>query len=120
MSKKFVYICSPLRGDYKKNTEKAREYCAQAMTNFPDVIPIAPHIYFPQFLDDKDPEERALGIEAGLKLLDMCEELWVCGLKNPSELPSAGMQREIDYAQRHNIPVLFVVQISGKDEGLGT
>lgn len=120
MSKKFVYICSPLRGDYEKNTEKAREYCAQTMRNHPDVIPIAPHIYFPQFLDDRDPEERNLGIRAGLDLLDICDELWVFGLKNPRDLPSEGMWQEIEYAQRHNIPVAFIAPPSEKDEGLGT
>lgn len=120
MKKKFVYICSPLRGDYKKNTERARNYCAWTMKTFPHVIPIAPHIYFPQFLDDRDPTERNLGTRAGIELLGMCEEVWVFGLKNPRDLPSEGMKQEIEYAQRHNIPVAFIAPPSEKDEGLGT
>lgn len=101
MSKKFVYICSPCRGDYEQNLQFARVYCRTVMTLFPDVIPIAPHIYFTQFLDDEKPNERSLGMESGLALLDMCDEIWVFGLDNPSE----GMKAEIDYAHRNGIPL---------------
>ena len=99
MSKRLVYICSPCRGDYEKNKMETACICRIVMNHDPDVIPIAPHLYFPQFLDDTDPSERSLGMEAGLELLDMCDELWVYGLKNPSE----GMRAEIDYALKKGI-----------------
>lgn len=101
MSKKLIYICSPCRGDYEKNISKALGYCRVVMKNYPDVIPIAPHVYFTQFLDDTKPNERSLGMEAGLALLDMCDEIWVYGLNNPSE----GMQAEIDYALKNGIKI---------------
>ena len=101
MRKKFVYICSPCRGDYENNIKYAKFYCSQIMKECPDVIPIAPHVYFTQFLDDKKPTERSLGMEAGLALLDMCDEIWVYGLQNPSE----GMQAEIDYALKNGIKI---------------
>lgn len=101
MSKKLVYICSPCRGDYEKNIREARGYCEAVIKNYPDVIPIAPHIYFTQFLDDTKPTERSLGMEAGLALLDMCDEIWVYGLNNPSK----GMQAEIDYALKNGIKI---------------
>lgn len=101
MSKKLVYICSPLRGDYEKNTENAETFCRVAMRHIPDVIPLAPHIYFPRFLYDTVEEERALGMEAGIALLDKCDELWAFGLENPSE----GMRAEIRHAEEHGIPV---------------
>ena len=101
MSKKLVYICSPCRGDYEKNIREARGYCQVVIKNYPDVIPIAPHIYFTQFLDDTNPTERSLGMEAGLALLDMCDEIWVYGLNNPSK----GMQAEIDYALKNGIKI---------------
>ena len=101
MSKKLVYICSPCRGDYEKNIREARGYCQVVMKNYPDVIPIAPHVYFTQFLDDTNPTERSLGMEAGLALLDMCDEIWVYGLTNPSE----GMQAEIEYALKNGIKI---------------
>ena len=107
MKKKLVYVCSPLRGTnpaplkYKLNKIRAAKHCHTIMKNFPDVIPIAPHVYFTQFLDDTNPTERLLGMEAGIELLSMCDELWVYGLHNPSE----GMQAEIDYAKAHGITI---------------
>lgn len=115
MSKKFVYICSPCRGDYEQNIQKARAYCRVIVTFYPDVIPIAPHLYFTQFLDDGKPNERSLGMEAGLALLDMCDEIWVFGLDNPSE----GMKAEIDYAHKNGIPLRsgdFVKKIGARDK----
>lgn len=111
MNKKLVYICSPCRGDYEQNIQKARAYCRAVVTYFPDVIPLAPHIYFTQFLDDTKQNERSLGMEAGLELLDMCDEIWVFGLDNPSE----GMQAEIDYAQKNGIPVRDGMTAEKKD-----
>lgn len=101
MNKKLVYICSPCRGDYEKNIRDAQGYCSVIMLNYPDVIPIAPHIYFTQFLDDTAPTERSLALEAGLALLDMCDEIWVYGLQNPSE----GMRAELRYALAHGIKI---------------
>lgn len=111
MSTKFVYICSPCRGDYEQNIAKARYYCRTIMTHYPDVIPLAPHIYFTQFLDDTVQNERSLGMEAGLELLDMCDEIWVYGIDNPSE----GMQAEIDYAMKNGITVRDGMTVKEKD-----
>lgn len=72
------------------------------MTAWPDVIPIAPHLLFTQFLDDTKPNERSIGLEAGIALLDMCDEIWVYGLVNPSE----GMAAEIEYAKEYGIPIV--------------
>lgn len=103
MNKKLVYICSPLRGDYEKNAQRAREYCAWVMLNYPDVIPIAPHIYFPQFLDDTNPTERSLGMDAAMDLLDMCSELWV--FLDERYEQSEGMSAEIARANERGITV---------------
>lgn len=99
--KKLVYICSPLRGDVLKNLTNAAGYCREVVEQWPDVIPIAPHIYFTQFLNDNKPSERSLGLEMGLALLDLCDELWVYGIDNPSE----GMKAEIEYAKEHDIEI---------------
>lgn len=87
--------------DIEKNIEKAQRYCREAVELWDDVIPIAPHVYFTQFLDDTKPEERAAGMDMGLSLLAMCDELWVYGIENPSE----GMRSEIEYAKQHQIPI---------------
>lgn len=51
-----VYICSPLAGDMDGNMEKARRYCKFAVRS--GAIPLAPHLLFPQFMDDTNPDER--------------------------------------------------------------
>lgn len=66
-------------------------------------IPIAPHIYFTQFLDDAVPEERSFGLMAGLLLLSQCDELWYFG-----DSVSSGMVREIVAAKEQNIPVRYI------------
>ena len=104
---KMVYICSPCRGDYEKNITKAQGYCREAMQLFPGVIPIAPHVYFTQFLDYTKPEERAAGLKAGLELLERCDEVWVYGMQNPSE----GMKAEILRAKELGIPVRDAAEI---------
>lgn len=98
---KKVYICSPYRGNcysVTNNVSCARIYCKKAMEQ--GVIPIAPHIYFTQFLNDDIEEERNLGMEAGLQLLLECSEIWVYGT------PTEGMKKEIEYAKEYGIKIV--------------
>ena len=74
---KLAYICSPCRGDYEKNIIKAQEYCREAMND--GLLPLAPHVYFTQFVDDTNPEERKLGLRCGLQLLRHCQLIRVFG-----------------------------------------
>lgn len=96
---KLVYICSPYAGDITRNTELARACCAAAVDK--GVIPLAPHLLFPQFLDDSDPRQREMGLTMGLELLGKCDELWLC-----TPHLSSGMKREYDYAIRAGILVI--------------
>lgn len=90
-----VYVCSPLSGDVEKNIANARRYSRFAVER--GYIPIAPHLLFPQFLNDKDPVERELGLHFGNALMSHCSEVWVFG-----ETISAGMDAEIRRAKRKN------------------
>ena len=72
-----VYICSPLSGDLEGNQEKAARYCRFAVDA--GYIPIAPHLYFPRFMDDANPRERDLALFMDIVLLTKCAELWVFG-----------------------------------------
>ncbi len=95
---KKIFICSPYRGNVRKNVRAARSYCRKAaLLGF---IPIAPHLLFTQFLDDCVESERNLGIEAGIALMKTCESVWVFGE------PSQGMLTEIALAAICGIPVL--------------
>ncbi len=64
---KLVYIASLYAGNIEFNTRMAIEYCRYAAST--GVAPIAPHLLFPLFLQDSNPEEREKGIEMGLRLL---------------------------------------------------
>lgn len=96
---KKVFICSPYRGDTEGNVEKAGEYCRQAIGE--GYLPIAPHLYFTQFLNDDDKKERNQGIMAGLEMLEMCDEVWVYGTAI-----SEGMAREIAYSKLIGKPII--------------
>lgn len=87
-----IYICSPLRGDIEKNQRLAREYCKKVL-NMWCYFPVCPHIYFPQFMNDNDADDRDKAMRINHKLIDKCDELWVC-----TNIISEGMQDEINYA----------------------
>ena len=93
-----VFICSPFAGDIENNVKAARRYCrfAVEMGN----IPFAPHLLFPQFLDDSDPKERELGLLFGIALMSKCAEVWVFG-----EKVSAGMAKEIEKAEKRGMRI---------------
>ena len=95
-----VYICSPLSGDIEANQEAARRYCRYAVDA--GYVPIAPHLLFPQFMDDKNITERNLAIFMDIVLLTKCAELWVFG-----ETVSPGMSIEIEKAKRKSKPIRF-------------
>ena len=95
-----VYIASPFAGDPERNTERARGYCRLAVSK--GCIPLAPHLFYPQFMDDDDCETRELAIFFALVLLGKCDEIWVFG-----ERRSEGMEREIAKARKRNIPIRY-------------
>ena len=97
---KKVYICSPCRGDYENNIQRAKEFSRAAVER--GCIPVTPHIYLTQFMDDTVPAERELGLSIGRELVLMCDELWAFGL----DCPTAGMAAEIELARERGIPVL--------------
>lgn len=88
-----VYICSPLSGAVEENQAKARGYCRFAVDS--GYIPLAPHIYFPQFMNDALPRGRNLALFMDIVLLSKCAELWVFG-----GTISQGMSIEIEKAKR--------------------
>ena len=90
-----VYICSPYSGDVEANVEAARRYCRFAVEQ--GYIPIAPHLLFPQFLNEESPKERQLGLFFGNALMSKCSEVWVFG-----DYISPGMEAEIRRARWKN------------------
>lgn len=98
--RKIVYICSPYRGDKKRNVTKAN-YCSRFAFE-KGYLPLAPHAIYTQFLNDDDEEERKAGLDIGLQLLELVDELWVFG----PEI-SEGMKTEIERARRRGIKTRY-------------
>ena len=90
-----VFICSPYAGEVEENILAARRYSRFAVDK--GYIPIAPHLLFPQFLNDAAPNERQLGLFFGDALMSKCSEVWVFGSR-----VSAGMAVEIKRAKWKN------------------
>jgi hypothetical protein len=114
--KKLIYICSPLRPqspdpdeadmELFENLFRARNAC-ELVKNL-GAIPVCPHLYFPQFLDDELPEERELGMQLALAALRRCHAVYVF-----SEHITPGMVREIAEAAKRDIPVKMLCEEDG-------
>lgn len=98
-----VYICSPYSGDTEKNIENARKYSRFAVDRH--CLPITPHIYFTQFMDDTIPKERDMAMFMNLVLMSKCAELWVFG-----DNISTGMKSEIDRGKRKHMKIRYFTE----------
>lgn len=96
-----VYICSPFSGDISSNIDRARRYSRFAVDT--KAIPLAPHLLFPQFMDEST--ERELAIFMDMVLLGRCEQVWVFG----SHI-SDGMAAEIEKAKRKQIRIRYFTE----------
>lgn len=92
-----IFICSPYRGDVKKNIENVKRYCSYFSY---EGIPIAPHLYFTQFLDER--YDRYKGMRWGKALLAECKEMYVF-----ADEVTEGMIEEIQEARKLHIPIKF-------------
>ena len=89
-----VYIISRYRSSTESgmefNREVARHFCRQVVLE--GKIPVAPHLFYTQFLDEDQEKERQIGLDIGIKELREADEflLIIIGRRI-----SEGMQREI-------------------------
>ena len=88
---RFAYICSPYRDNPRVNIMRARHYCKFAVSK--GRIPIAPHLYFPQFMSEEMERERVM--QMNFELLKLCSEVWVFG-----DRITEGMEAELARAGR--------------------
>lgn len=87
-----LYVCSPYRGDTKRNKEYARKLTRAALDN--GFIPVTVHLYLTEATDDTIPEERVRGMAAGMKILENCKYILVGDRYGISE----GMKAELTFA----------------------
>ncbi len=98
-----VFICSPFAGDIQLNLENAKRYLKFAVDK--GAIPFAPHLLYPQVMNDHDPTQRKLGLFLGIVWLGKCDEIWVFG-----SYITSGMRAEIDKASKHHIPIRYFTE----------
>lgn len=95
-----VYICSPYAGDVVRNTDRAKTYSKFALAK--KYIPLAPHLLYPQFMEDSNPKERSAIRLINYVLLSKCRELWVFG-----GAISPGMAYEISVAEKRRLVIKY-------------
>ncbi len=110
--KYLIYICSPLRG-FKSSTMRDNINYVKEICNiliYKGYTPFAPHLYFTQFLDDRVPEERDMGIFHGKNMIKVCQEVWVFP---KAGVISQGMKDEIQHAKDLNKKILYFKDMRG-------
>ena len=105
-----VFVCSPYRGDIPYNVQMAQAICKELIKW--DYVPVAPHLIYPDILDDNIEEERDRGIKCGLALLSRCDLMVVYDSEGISE----GMKEEITHAKDQNIEILYVSKEGQNEE----
>lgn len=102
---KLAFVCSPLRNsdqaEVTANVDYARNACltlARCGLN-----PVAPHLLYPQYLNDNDEVERKLGLALARDLLKRCDEIHVFTGRGVSE----GMAAEIKLAHKLGKKIIY-------------
>lgn len=102
MENKLCYVCSPYQGDTKRNIEYAKELTRLALDN--SYVPVTPHLYLTQVLDEDDPVQREKGMAARTELLKHCRYILIGSRFGLSE----GMLAEINTATENGLAELAV------------
>ena len=95
---------SPLKGDYERNRSYARACMRDALVVHGEA-PFAMHLLYAQegILEDKNPEERKLGIAAGLEWSHKADAVLVYTDLGITE----GMEIAIERATSRRIPIVY-------------
>lgn len=98
-----VYVISRFRAnEYKQqefNKAVARYFCRQIVNE--GKVPVAPHIFYTQFLDDSYPEDRERGTKLGIWELRNAQEFMLVIIDG---VISEGMRNEIEEVSRLELP----------------
>ena len=103
-----AFVCSPYRAkstdpetaaaEVRANRDRAKLAC-KVLTRL-GYLPLAPHLYFTEFLNDDHASDREDGICLGLKWLEMASEFFCFG----DEI-TEGMSIELARAKELGVPV---------------
>lgn len=99
------YVCSPYRGKTPEQVQVHFDYAVQLTREMLlyGHCPITPHLYITACVNDDEPDERKIGLEAALQLLEKCDAVIVGQRFGISE----GMAAEIEKAKQLNKPVFY-------------
>ena len=97
--------------DLQRNEDLAAFACLFATEH--GCNPIAPHLFFPEFLDDDCVEDRAVSFECGLGWLAVCDEIWVIGTR-----VTKGMAVEMREAKELGIPSRRLIFFTDLDDDM--
>lgn len=95
-----VYVCSPYRGEIRRNKEYARELTKAALNS--GFAPVTVHLYLTEVLDDNKPQERSRGMAAGRDIMRQCKYILIGDKYGISE----GMKEEITLAALKGLNML--------------
>lgn len=94
-----VYLISRYRADNEEdlefNKKVARYFCRQIIEE--GNVPVAPHLYYTQFLDEECPDDRAAGLYLGIRDLRESKEYLLIVIDG---VISQGMAGEIEEVGR--------------------
>ncbi len=101
--KNIAYICSPLRADTQdgvdRNMYAVRAYMKYLYQHL-GINGIAPHGFIPYILDDHKEDDRELALQIGLRMLNNCQVICICG-----DRISEGMKGEIAEAGKLGLDI---------------
>lgn len=92
-----VFVCSPFQNN-PTSIRMTRQYCRRLALE--GDLPIAPHLYLPQFLNDDDRKEREVGMDYGRRLMAFCTRIDIL----EDEGISKGMEGDIEWAEALDLP----------------
>ena len=104
--RKMVYVTMPVRR-LEDDIPKMRRYCQMITKEYPYVLPMAPLLYFPQFIDYRTVENRERLTPMEERLLQQCEEIWIFD----SAYSNEKLVQEVTFALEHQLCILFAEKI---------
>ena len=109
-----VYIVSRYSAKTKRerrfNEEVTKYFCRRLMME--GKRPVAPHLFYPQFCDDKNPWERQIGLAYAQSDLDDCDGFLIVIIDG---VISDGMRGEIEYLAQENGRQGHIINMTRKE-----
>lgn len=106
-----VYVCHPFRDDPVRNAERVRDICVELVDE--GFLPLAPHLFLPQILDETI--DREVAMRLCLELLDDCDEVRVYGPDITD-----GMREEIARAEARGLKVAYDFPLGAEPDEAAT